>query len=119
MIAVEIKAPLSYDEGLIRSLVSKKLNSEYGGEIKILRRRLVTESELCYELRVGVSLDPYLEARLTKKRLALPCPSLTLNIKKSEFSSRPVVVGSGPCGLFAALALAGIPISLLKRSTLA
>ncbi len=106
MIAVEITLPLSYTDELIRRSAEEKLGFEYGGEIKILRRRLVNDEELYYKLRIGVTLDPYVEARFTKKGLALPCPSLTLNIKKANIPCRPVVVGSGPCGLFAALTLA-------------
>lgn len=106
MIAIEIKAPLGYGEKTISESVCQKLGFEYAGEWKILRRELITDHKPCYKMRVGVSLDPYAEARMLKKGLALPCPSLVLDLPGAKLQSRPVVVGSGPCGLFAALALA-------------
>lgn len=107
MIGIEIKTPLDYGEDIIRAELEKKLGERYDGEYRILRRELDLSGKIAlYKLRVGVILDPYTETRLCKKNLARPCPSLTLKIQKSSLPSRPIVVGSGPCGLFAALALA-------------
>ena len=107
MISIEIKTPLSYGADDVRAAISKELGEDYRGELKIMRRELdLSGNAPVYKMRVGISLDPYAEARMCKKNLARPCPDLTLNIQRSALTSRPVVVGSGPCGLFAALVLA-------------
>lgn len=107
MIGIDIITPLVYDGNIIRQELEKKLGEPYAGEYRILRRELdISGTIAAYKLRVGVSLDPYLEIRLCKKELAHTCPSLELVFPKAALSSRPIVVGSGPCGLFAALALA-------------
>lgn len=107
MIGIDIKAPLDYSETVIRQCLEEKLGEPYKGELKILRRELdLSGARALYKLRIGICLDPYREIRMCKKELARPCPSLELNIKRRSFDLRPVVVGSGPCGLFAALALA-------------
>lgn len=107
MIGIDIKTPLDYCEETIRTELEAKLGERYVGEYTILRRELDLSGDApLYKLRVGVTLDPYAEIRMCKKSLARPCPSLVLDFKKSTLKSSPVVVGSGPCGLFAALALA-------------
>lgn len=107
MIGIDIKTPLNYSEDIIRAELEKKLGARYTDEYKILRRELdLSEESPLYKLRIGVTLDPYAEIRMRKKNLAHPCPSLAFETKRSALASRPIVVGSGPCGLFAALALA-------------
>jgi uncharacterized FAD-dependent dehydrogenase len=107
MVGIDIRLPLSFEGELLRKAVSDKLGEPYGGEIKLLRRELdLSGAAAAYKIRAGVCLDPYLEARLCKKGLARPCPALELSFPKKSLSQRPIVVGSGPCGLFAALTLA-------------
>ena len=107
MIGIDIKVPLKYDERAIRDGLEEKLGEVYAGEYRLIRRELdLSEKAPSYKLRVGVTLDPYREIRMCKKELARPCPSLEIVLKPSSLKARPVVVGSGPCGLFAALALA-------------
>ena len=107
MIGIDVKTPLDYTEDIIRAELEKKLGEGYWGEYAILRRELdLSGVAPLYKLRIGVTLDPYTEIRMCKKNLARPCPSLALTPKKAKLNFRPVVVGSGPCGLFAALALA-------------
>lgn len=107
MIGIEIKTPTVYTDEIIRQALSLKLGESYDGKITLLRRELDTSGEkVGYKLRVGITLDPYAEIRLCKKNIARPCPSLELAFPKTALSSRPIVVGSGPCGLFAALTLA-------------
>ena len=60
-----------------------------------------------YKLTVGITLSPDREAGLLKMRKKVSrVPDLTFPPIKSAIPSRPVVVGAGPCGLFAALLLA-------------
>ena len=104
MIGVDIKTGLRFTEADVRQGIKEVTGADYEGEYSLLRRELdLSGKEPQYKLRVGVTLDEYTEIRLCKKNLARPCPSLTLNIPKPKLKSRPVVVGCGPCGLFAAL----------------
>ncbi len=106
MIAVDVKVGLSYSDGEVLAAVEEKLGEKYSGKCKILRRELeIDRKNAFYKLRVGIELDEYAEIRLCKKRIARECPSLEISFSKKRFENRPVVVGSGPCGLFAALAL--------------
>ena len=120
MVGIDIKVPLRYCEEDIKKAIEEKLGKEYSGCSTLLRRELDTsENKAKYKLRVGIVLDPYEEIRLCKKNIAKTCPSLTLLFPQVKLSSRPIVVGSGPCGLFAALALAesgACPIVLERGS---
>jgi len=120
MVGIEVKVPLVYCEENLREAASVKLGEEYSGTVTVLRRELDTSAQKAqYKLRVGVTLDPYTETRLCKKGLARSCPSLELSFPQTNITSRPIVVGSGPCGLFAALALAesgACPIILERGS---
>lgn len=61
-----------------------------------------------YKLAIGVELDSELEAKFAlRKKVCSPYPSLDFSYDKYDLASlQPVVVGAGPCGLFAALTLA-------------
>ena len=60
-----------------------------------------------YKMTVGITLSPEREAGLLKMRKKVsPAPELYFDVPSSKLTSRPVVVGAGPCGIFAALLLA-------------
>ncbi len=89
-------------------------------EIRIIKRslNLTDKNDIHYKMTVGVSLSPEREAGLLKMRKKVfACEDYSLDIPKSTLKARPVVVGSGPCGLFAALtfAEAGASPIILER----
>ncbi len=108
MIGIDVKVPLKYDDGLIRIEINTVIGEEYKADFSIVKRELILgDGKPYYKLRVAVSLDGWTEARLVKKSpSARVLESLELIVKKDPLPCRPIVVGSGPCGLFASLILA-------------
>lgn len=111
MIRVDVRVPLVYDEALVRTKVGEVLQSPLPDEIplRLLRRAIVADDvrDIHYKLSVLLSLPENLEIRFTKRRDGVfAAPPLALPIPTRSLPDRPVVVGSGPCGLFAALTLA-------------
>lgn len=108
MIGINVSVPFKYDRELIKAEISAIIGKDYDKDVRIIRKELISDGDKpYYKLRVAVSLDEWTEARLLKK---LPSTtvieSLELIIKKPTLPNRPIIVGSGPCGLFAALTLA-------------
>lgn len=111
MIRVDIRVPLDYDGETIKKAVEKSLGIELPteGEPRLLRRAIVADDidNIHYKLSVGVTLAQNLEIRFCKKLAnVFPAPALSFSVPRKPLATRPVVVGSGPCGLFAALILA-------------
>ena len=122
MIKTDLTLPFGYTREDIKNALTEKLPIEKNeiGEIEILRETLSVSSEdgaYC-KLTVGAAFSPEREAGLLKmKKKVSPFPDYSLNIPPSRLSARPVVVGSGPAGLFAALILseAGARPIILER----
>ncbi len=122
MIRVDIRVPLEYGKEDIKKAIQDSLGIalEAKTDLRLLRRTIVADdrNNIHYKLSVGLTLPANLEIRFCKKRPnVFPAPSLSVSIPKKAFASRPIVVGSGPCGLFAALILAeaGARPILLER----
>ena len=122
MIRVDIRVPLDYDDALVRARVSEVLQYELDERmpLRLLRRAIVADDvrNIHYKLSVLLTLQDNLETRFCRRRDGVfAAPKLTLSIPKPSLPDRPVVVGSGPCGLFAALILAeaGARPILLER----
>ncbi len=111
MIKTEITLPIKYNTASLFGAVKNALpleNVEASG-IRIIRRTLVLnrDGKPYYRATVGISLSAERERALLKiKNRFTECPeyNFTTPVFKSDF--RPVVVGFGPAGLFAALTLA-------------
>ena len=89
-------------------------------DLKILKRSLniSDKNDIHYDLTVAISLSEDREAGLLKmkKKVSL-APELSFDIPPCRFDNRPLVVGAGPAGLFAALLLseAGARPILIER----
>lgn len=111
MIKTDIKLPFNYSRDDIFDALSMRLpvtKSEIS-DIKILKRALdiSDKSNIHYTATVGLSLSAEREAGLLKMRKKVaPAEDMSLLLPPCDFRSRPLVVGAGPAGLFAALLLA-------------
>ena len=111
MIRTNIILPLEYVGELIARRVADSLGFPRSEIITAELRRLsldVTDrSNPHYKATVAFSASPEREAGLLKmKKKVTPDPVLDFTVKKRSLAYRPIVVGAGPAGLFAALTLA-------------
>ena len=111
----EVKLPLDHEEADLRAAIVRRLGIEVG-ELRgysIFRRavdaRKRTAIALAYTLDVEVADEPSLRERLAGNSSVGPTPDTTYRFvaeAPSQLACRPVVIGTGPCGLFAGLLLA-------------
>ena len=111
MIKTDIKLPVGYTAEDIKSAICCRLPVERCevGDTVILKRSLniSDKANIHYDVTVGAEFSAEREAGLLKmKKKVSEMPDFTLSLPKATLASSPVVVGSGPAGLFAALALA-------------
>ncbi len=111
MIKTNIKAKISYNTDELYSALSAALpiKREEIRELNILKRslNLNDKGNIHYDLTVEAVLSPEREAGLLKMRKKVsPSQRLGFELPTVSVNSRPVVIGLGPAGLFAALALA-------------
>ena len=115
MIMIEIrglKTPVINSIDILEKKIAKKLRLKYVPKYVILKRSIDArkKSELCYMYQVGIHLDneKSIVKRVNDKDVMLTTRvtyQLPLTGKK-DLSHHPMVVGSGPAGLFCALILA-------------
>jgi uncharacterized FAD-dependent dehydrogenase len=122
MIKTDIKLPFAYSDDDIFSAISARIpvRREEILDIRILKRSLniSDKNNIYYDMTVGISLSDEREVGLLKmKKKVKPADDLFFEIPVCKFNSRPIVVGAGPAGLFAALLLAeaGARPILLER----
>lgn len=111
MIKTEIKLPFSYTSEDIFSALTDRLPVEKDEikQLRIVKRTLniSDKSNIHYTATIAVELSAEREAGLLKmKKKVAPMEDLSFDIPPCSFDTRPVVVGAGPAGLFAALLLA-------------
>ena len=110
MIKADVSVKVGYTDNDIREELTRSLPiapSEIK-ELRILKRTLVNVGtrDISYKMSVAVSLSDDREAGLLKmKKKVSEAPDYTLDAVSSHIDHRPVVVGAGPSGLFAALYL--------------
>lgn len=121
----EIKLPVKHSSGDVTAAIAKilKVAEDDLGEWKIVRRSVDARKkpELYYVYSVAVEFKGNEEKKvkqLKNKKISLYRPGVYVapqNCYKGRY--RPVVVGAGPCGIFAALTLAraGLKPLILER----
>ena len=111
MIKTNIKIKIGYTtDDLCRAVADRlPVSQEELSGLRIIRRalNLSDKSDIHYDMTVALELNPEREKGLLnmRKKVAYQ-PDLTLTLPKSSLTSRPVVIGAGPAGLFCALVLA-------------
>ena len=111
MIKTDITLPFNYTAEDIADAVCARLPVERG-ELKDMRliKRMISlsdKSNIHYTATVALSLSDEREAGLLKMRKKVSSYEMPLlEIPSCKFDCRPLVVGAGPAGLFAALLLA-------------
>lgn len=120
----EIKLYLEEDEEKLKELVSKKLNISIKdiSEIKIFKKSIDARGKdkihFVYTLDIAVKNEEKLLKRYSKKGVTkVKDTTRNYEFKEREDVLRPIVVGTGPSGLFAGLVLAksGFKPILLER----
>ncbi len=111
MVKTDVILPLNYNMSDVMDAVLDRLpiSAQQIREITILRSYLdlTDKASPAYRISVGISSDEATEARLLRiRKRVFAVPDLTLTVDVCELDTRPVVIGAGPCGLFAALILA-------------
>ncbi len=122
----EVKLPLDHPEAAIRAAILKKLQitAEELISYSIFKRsydaRKKDEILLVYILDVETTQEKQLFHRLKKDPQVMLTPDISYRFvaqAPSNLASRPIVIGTGPCGMFAGLMLArmGFRPLLLER----
>ncbi|MBM0741679.1 NAD(P)/FAD-dependent oxidoreductase [Phormidium sp. CLA17] len=122
----EIKLPLDHPEDAIASAILKKLQiaPEALLSYSIFKRsydaRKKEDIQLVYILDVEMTQEKRLLQRLKKDPHVMPTPDMSYRMvaqAPDTLTSRPIVIGTGPCGMFAGLLLAqmGFRPILLER----
>jgi uncharacterized protein len=111
----EIKLPLEHPEEALKSAVLRKLKISENElrEFKIYKRshdaRKKSEISFVYIVDIETANDEKLLAKFAKDPHVIKTPDTTYkNVAEApaDLKIRPVVIGTGPCGIFAGLMLA-------------
>lgn len=111
----EIKLPLNHtEEALAAAVIAKlKIKPEQLKQLHLFKRgydaRKKSDIQLIYTLDIEVDGEAALLQKFAKDQHVRPSPDTSYKFvgkAPADLSERPVVIGLGPCGLFAALVLA-------------
>ncbi|MCG9891683.1 MAG: NAD(P)/FAD-dependent oxidoreductase [Thermosynechococcaceae cyanobacterium MS004] len=110
----EVKLPLDHPEDAIRAAILKKLQISPDALIQftIFKRSFDArkrEQSLVYILDVETTQDSRLLQRFTKDPHIKPTPDMGYRVvaqAPANLTQRPIIIGTGPCGMFAGLMLA-------------
>ena len=111
MIKTDIKVSPSYTTEEIKSalLARLPLKEDEVGDFHIVRRAINVKAKdnIHYDMTVALNLSEERErALLNIRKKVRPHSEAELQIPPSKLTERPLVIGAGPAGLFAALTLA-------------
>ncbi len=111
----EIKLPLDHPEGAIEAAILKRLEIEADELVRFTLFRRASDARkrsaifLVYTVDVEVRDEAALYARIEGRAHVARTPDMNYRFvaqAPAGMKSRPVVIGTGPCGLFAGLILA-------------
>ena len=112
MLRIDVKLPLKYCENDIKNKICSvfpvSIDDISSYEILKLSLDLTDKKSICYKAALGVCFSSELEEKFKlRKKVCREVPSLDYEIGNYNLKDlSPVVIGAGPCGLFAALTLA-------------
>lgn len=111
MIKTDIHVPIGYTSEEIKAAISAHIpvRCDELSDVRIIKRSLdlTDKKNIRYKMTVAISLGEDREAGLLKMRKKVfSAEEYIFTPPASRLESRPVIVGSGPCGLFAAMTLA-------------
>ncbi|MDP5135174.1 NAD(P)/FAD-dependent oxidoreductase [Rheinheimera baltica] len=122
----EIKLPLNHDENAINTAILHKLTlqPEQLHSVTVFKRgfdaRKKSDIQLIYTLDIEVDNEAALLKKFAKDQHVKPAPDTSYKFvakAPATLTERPIVIGLGPCGLFAGLLLAqmGFKPIILER----
>ena len=109
MLRIDVKLPLKYTENDIKNKIVSVFPVEKcdikSYELLKLSLDLTDKSNICYKAALGVCFDCALEEKFKlRKKVCTPVEELKFEYDRYDTQKiSPVVIGSGPCGLFCAL----------------
>ncbi|MEG1478485.1 MAG: FAD-dependent monooxygenase, partial [Clostridiales bacterium] len=110
----EIKLPINYSDVDLYNAVAKRLKSKVGQfkNVKLVRKSMDARKKEQIHFVVGVTLDfvgnEDKKIKQLKDKKITKAVNFSYKMPMVDYGGRyrPVVVGAGPCGIFAALVLA-------------
>jgi uncharacterized FAD-dependent dehydrogenase len=110
----EVRLPLDHDAAMLRAAVAERLGAEAGALVDLYVFRRAVDARKRAAIRFSYTVDVTLADRAAAARLAArpgiqPTPDTAYRFVAQappNLARRPIVIGAGPCGLFAALVLA-------------
>uniref|UniRef100_A0A486XNF6 NAD(FAD)-utilizing dehydrogenase, sll0175 homolog n=1 Tax=Rheinheimera sp. BAL341 TaxID=1708203 RepID=A0A486XNF6_9GAMM len=122
----EIKLPLNHDENAINAAILQKLEikPEQLHSVTVFKRgfdaRKKSDIQLIYTLDIEIDNEAVLLKKFAKDQHVKPSPDTSYKFvakAPGTLTERPIVIGLGPCGLFAGLLLAqmGFKPIILER----
>jgi uncharacterized FAD-dependent dehydrogenase len=125
----EIKLPIEHEEDAIKKAILKRLGITADQLVRYSIHRQGVDARrqnaiaFIYTLDVELADEPAVLKRLSTLRHVAPTPDMSYRFvaqAPNNLATRPVVIGAGPCGLFAGLILAQMgfrPIMLERGKT--
>ncbi|MDE6566087.1 MAG: hypothetical protein K2L47_03335, partial [Clostridia bacterium] len=98
-----LRLPINFDNGVIASLVQKKLGNYKFVKIDRLSLDSRRKNDIHYVASIIVDGKPNHNLQEYKEKLTSVKQLVNCSV---SLSSRPIIIGSGPCGMFAGLVLA-------------
>ncbi|MDR1349924.1 MAG: hypothetical protein LBJ59_03915 [Zoogloeaceae bacterium] len=126
----DLRLPLEHDDAALKDalLVRLGIDAEALEDFRVFRRahdaRKASQIFFVYSVDVSVKDEAAVLRRCAADAQIMPTPDMTYHPvarAKADETRRPIIIGTGPCGLFAALTLAqaGFKPILLERGKIA